>query len=98
MNQEFVVLAEYGDDLDAQMVQSALFDADIDAELEQERPRGMKSGRETTVIRIMVRPHDLQRARKMIRSGAGSAGIYSEPDLTDYDTADFDSSDSMYEF
>lgn len=98
MNQEFVVLAEYDDDFEAQMIQSALFDADIDAELERERARGMKASSDNGVVRILVRPHDLERARKMLKKGIRNSDFDVEPDLSDLDAAEFDASDSFQEF
>ncbi|GBE30947.1 MAG TPA: hypothetical protein ENH10_05110 [Bacteroidetes bacterium] len=98
MNEEFVVLTEYHDELEAQMVQSALFDADIDAELEMDRPRGMKAAHGNLTVRVLVRPHDLKRARMMLRKGLNSEGLDIEPDISDLNEADFDSSDSLHEF
>ena len=98
MEHEFVVLTEYDDDFQAQVVQSALFDADIDAELEQERYRGMKASSGNVVIRILVRPHDLDRARKMLKKGVGIARQDIEPDVSDFNTAEFGATDSFQEF
>jgi Putative prokaryotic signal transducing protein len=97
MSHEFVVLTEYYDDFEAQMVQSSLFDADIDAELELERSRGMKASSGNPVIKIMVRPHDLERARKLLKKGRKTAGLDDEPDMSDLDAAQFGSSDNVQE-
>jgi hypothetical protein len=98
MKQEFVVLTEYDDDFQAQVVQSALFNEDIDAELEQERSRGMKASSGNVVIKILVRPHDLDRARKMLKTDVGITRVDVEPDVSDFNTAEFGAADSFQEF
>ncbi len=98
MKQEFVVLTEFDDDFQAQVVQSALFDADIDAELEHEKSRGMKASSGNVVIKILVRPHDLDRARKMLKKGIGITRMDIEPDVSDFNTAEFGAADNFQEF
>lgn len=66
MSVGFVVLAEVQDDLEAHVIQSLLFDADIDIELEEEKARGMTVRPEDSLIRVLVRPDELDRARCLL--------------------------------
>lgn len=68
MNPTFVLLAEYSDDLELELIRSLLHNADIPTELEQEQPRGMMHVQQVPT-RLLVPAPELKRAKRLVRRG-----------------------------